>query len=147
MSHYLPSIPRICLSPEIKTNYFSFFISDRIEFFFFLVMRYYCQCLNVTIDILQINDNPQILTRMNLLNDLNPSQEWFECNILSDKSIHILWQCLFQSISIRDMKLNRCLACNQYTHIITTESNKILINKDLLVCKKNTTIKQIIYLF
>ncbi len=33
------------------------------------------------------------------------------------------------------MKLNRCLICNQYTHITSNESNRVLINKELLLCK------------
>lgn len=64
----------------------------------------------------------------------NLSEEWFQCNLLSEKSIHIVWQSLLQSINVRDMKLNRCLVCNQYTHITNNESNQILINKDLLLC-------------
>lgn len=30
------------------------------------------------------------------------------------------------------MKLNRCLGCNQYTHIVNNETNRIFINKNLL---------------
>ncbi|CAF1471205.1 unnamed protein product, partial [Adineta steineri] len=55
-----------------------------------------------------------------------------EYNVSSEQTIHIAWQSLFQSIPVRDMKLNRCLACNQYTHITNIESNRILINKNLL---------------
>jgi hypothetical protein len=63
----------------------------------------------------------------------NLSEEWFECHLLTEKSIHVVWQSFIQSISVRDMKLNRCLVCNQYTHITNNESNRVLINKDLLV--------------
>ncbi|CAF1136887.1 unnamed protein product [Rotaria sordida] len=106
-------------------------------------MHFYCQCLNVTIDVLEINDNQETQTHI-LANDLirfvNLPHEWFECNISSDLRIRIAWQSLFQSISIRDMKLNRCLVCNQYTHITNNDTNKMLINKDLL---NDITVKDI----
>ncbi|UJR15487.1 hypothetical protein I4U23_002430 [Adineta vaga] len=91
-------------------------------------MRFYCQCLNVTIDVLEIDNEQETLTHF-LPVDL--TEEWNEYNLLSDQAIRIVWQSLFQSISLRDMKLNRCLACNQYTHVTNFESNRILINKDL----------------
>lgn len=93
-------------------------------------MHYYCQCLNITIDTLAIDENQPT----NFLSFANLSEEWFECNLLSEKSIHIVWQSFLQSINVRDMKLNRCLVCNQYTHITNNESNRILINKELLLC-------------
>lgn len=71
---------------------------------------------------------------LDFLSFANLSEEWFECNLLSEKSIHIVWQSFLQSINVRDMKLNRCLVCNQYTHITNNESNRILINKELLLC-------------
>jgi len=89
-------------------------------------MHYYCQCLNVTIDV----NNQE---KSNSISFANLSEEWFEYNLLSEQSIHVAWENLIQSIPIRDMKLNRCLVCNQYTHIKNNESNGILINKDLLV--------------
>ncbi|CAF0997948.1 unnamed protein product [Adineta steineri] len=98
-------------------------------------MRFYCQCLNVTIDVLEINDNQETLTYslpVDLIPFVNLSEEWMEYNVSSEQTIHIAWQSLFQSIPVRDMKLNRCLACNQYTHITNIESNRILINKNLL---------------
>lgn len=70
---------------------------------------------------------------LDLISFANLSEEWFESYLLSEKSIRIIWESLIQSISVRDMKLNRCLACNQYTHITNNESNRVLINKDLLV--------------
>ncbi|CAF2500716.1 unnamed protein product [Rotaria sp. Silwood2] len=98
-------------------------------------MRFYCQCLNVTIDILEIDDNQETKKHFfatDLIRFINLPHEWFQCNMSSELTINIAWQSLFQSISVRDMKLNRCLVCNQYTHATNIDTNKILINKDLL---------------
>ncbi|CAF2990323.1 unnamed protein product [Rotaria socialis] len=98
-------------------------------------MHFYCQCLNVTIDVLEINDSQETQTNV-LANELkrfvNLKNGWLECKIATELAIHIVWQNLFQSISLRDMKLNRCLGCNQYTHLTNMNMNRILINKDLL---------------
>ena len=34
-------------------------------------MRFYCHCLNVCIDVLETNDDPQILSRMNIRTPLD----------------------------------------------------------------------------
>ncbi|CAF1077371.1 unnamed protein product [Adineta ricciae] len=98
-------------------------------------MRFYCQCLNVTIDVFEL-DNQQESLRQFLPVDF--CEEWNEFHLLSDRAVHIVWQSLYQSISMRDMKLNRCLACNQYTHVTNLEFNRILVNKNLL---NETTVK------
>ncbi|CAF0800607.1 unnamed protein product [Rotaria sp. Silwood1] len=106
-------------------------------------MHFYCQCLNVTIDVLEIDDNQETKTHFlttDMIRFVNLPHEWFQCNISSELTIHIAWQSLFQSINVRDMKLNRCLVCNQYTHVTYIDNNKILINKDLL---NDKTVKNI----
>lgn len=98
-------------------------------------MRFYCQCLNVTIDVLEACADQESLTHViptDLLQWINTSEEWLVCTERSIPTVHVAWQSLFQTIPIRDMKLNRCLACQVYTHISNVQSNKILINKDLL---------------
>jgi len=92
-------------------------------------MRYYCPCLNVTIDV----NHQENSTNIQPISFANLSEEWLEYNLLSEQSINIAWESLIQSIPIRDMKLNRCLVCYQYTHIKDNESKQILINKNLLV--------------
>lgn len=64
---------------------------------------------------------------------INLSDGWLACKLSSEFAIHVAWHSLFQSINIRDIKLNRCLACNQYTHITFADTNRLLINEDLLV--------------
>ena len=39
----------------------------RVYEFLFLVMRFYCHCLNVNIDVLKTNDDQETLTRINNL--------------------------------------------------------------------------------
>ena len=116
-------------------------------------MRFYCQCLNVTIDVLETCADQETFTRTlnagsllnvvvlvgldliptDLLQWINTSEEWLVCTERSIPTVHVAWHSLFHTIPIRDMKLNRCLACQVYTHISNVQSNKILINKDLLV--------------
>ena len=119
-------------------------------------MRFYCQCLNVTIDVLETCADQETFTRTSrhvrcspsstvvfllgldliptdLLQWINTSEEWLVCTERAIPTVHVAWQSLFQTIPIRDMKLNRCLACQVCTHISNVQSNKILINKDLLV--------------
>ena len=95
-------------------------------------MHYYCQCLNISIDILAI-ETTSIDLDVHLIPFVNLPDEWLECRYLSEQSIQIIWQNLLQTISIHDMELHRCLVCNQYTHITKNQSNRILINRDLLV--------------
>lgn len=66
---------------------------------------------------------------------VNISHEWYVCVVPSDQSVHIAWQSLLQTIPVRDMKLNRCLGCNLYTHVANISASRMLINKDLLVRK------------
>ena len=73
---------------------------------------------------------------VDLVQFVNTSHEWFLCNVPSDQSVHVTWQTLLQTIPVREMKLNRCLGCNLYTHVTNIAPNRMLINKDLLVCLK-----------
>jgi len=104
-------------------------------------MRFYCHCLNVNIDVLETNDDQETLTQfvpVDLAQFVNISHEWFVCDVPSDQSVHIAWQTLLQTIPVRDMKLNRCLGCNLYTHVTNIGPSLMLINKDLL---DETTVK------
>lgn len=101
----------------------------------FLVMRFYCHCLNVNIDVLATNDDQETQTQfvpIDLVQFVNTSHEWFVCDVPSDQSVHVTWQSLLQIIPVREMKLNRCLGCNLYTHVTNIAPSRMLINKDLL---------------
>lgn len=63
----------------------------------------------------------------------NLSETWFQCRLLSEQSIDVRWLSLSHSTTIRDMLLNRCLICNQYTHILNQDSDRIWLNRDLVV--------------
>ncbi|CAF5043037.1 unnamed protein product, partial [Rotaria sp. Silwood1] len=98
-------------------------------------MRFYCHCLNVNIDVLEINDDHETISQfvpVDLVQVVNIQHEWFLCDVPSDQSIHITWQSLLQSVPVRDMKLNRCLGCHLYTHVTNIAPSRMLINKDLL---------------
>ncbi|CAF3171666.1 unnamed protein product [Rotaria sp. Silwood2] len=98
-------------------------------------MRFYCHCLNVNIDVLEINDDHETIAQfvpIDLVQVVNIQHEWFLCDVPSDQSVHITWQSLLQSIPVRDMKLNRCLGCHLYTHVTNIAPSRMLINKDLL---------------
>jgi hypothetical protein len=130
-------------------------------------MRFYCRCLNFHIDVLETNDDQETLTRMkkmflfilvfyfsiielvpvDLVQYVNISHEWFLCDVPSDQSIHIAWQCLFQIIPVRDMKLYRCLGCNLFTHVTNIAPSRMLINKDLLVRLKKRKIRYYLFRF
>ncbi|CAF2062336.1 unnamed protein product [Rotaria magnacalcarata] len=97
-------------------------------------MRFYCQCLNVSIDVLEINDDHQTITQFvptELVQVINMHQEWFLCDVPSNQTVCITWQSLLQSIPVRDMKLNRCLGCHLYTHVTSIATSRMLINRDL----------------
>lgn len=119
-------------------------------------MRFYCHCLNVSIDVLDINDDQEALARktifypdvfffltfpsnileflpVDLVQSVHTYHEWFLCNVPSDHTVHTGWNSLLQILPVRDMKLNRCLGCNLYTHVTHIAPSKMLINKDLLV--------------
>lgn len=76
------------------------------------------------------------LQSVDLIPFLNTPDQWLECQFLSNQSIHIQWQSLSQIITLREMKIQRCLNCNQYTHIINYETNRLLINRELYVMKE-----------
>jgi hypothetical protein len=97
-------------------------------------MRFYCHCLNVNIDVLKTNDDQETVTQfvpVDLVQFVNISHEWFVCDVPSEQSVHIAWQSLLQTIPVREMKLNRCLGCNLYTHVTNIAPSRMLINKDL----------------
>ncbi|CAF1015564.1 unnamed protein product [Adineta ricciae] len=98
-------------------------------------MRFYCHCLNINIDVLETADDQETLTQfvpIDLEQYVNISHEWYVCDVPSDQSVHIAWQSLLQTIPVRDMKLNRCLGCNLYTHVSNITASRMLISKDLL---------------
>ncbi|CAF1204476.1 unnamed protein product [Adineta ricciae] len=98
-------------------------------------MRFYCHCLNINIDVLESSDDQETLTQfvpIDLEQYVNLSHEWYVCDVPSDQSVHIAWQSLLQTIPVRDMKLNRCLGCNFYTHVTNITASRMLISKDLL---------------
>ena len=70
---------------------------------------------------------------VDLVQSVHTYHEWFLCNVPSDHSVHTGWNSLLQILPVRDMKLNRCLGCNLYTHVTSIAPSKMLINKDLLV--------------
>lgn len=129
----------------------------RVSSFAFLVMRFYCHCLNVNIDVLETNDDQETLTRKNttknthriinsifvflsrlefipadLVQFVNISHEWLLCDAPKDQSVQIIWQSLIQIHPIREMKLYRCLGCHLYTHVANIGSSQMLVNKDLI---------------
>ena len=128
--------------------YFELDTSDIESFSIPFTMHYYCQCLNITIDILESQPPTSIRGGsssceipsfdLDFVSFANLSEEWFECHFASEHSIGIAWHSLLQSINVRDMKLNRCLVCQQYTHISSNESNRILINRELLRCQEKS---------
>ncbi|CAF1082791.1 unnamed protein product [Adineta steineri] len=98
-------------------------------------MRLYCHCLNINIDVLQTHDDQETLKQfvpVDLVQFVNISHEWYVCDVPSEQSVHIVWQSLLQTIPVRDMKLNRCLGCNLYTHVTNIGPSRMLINKDML---------------
>ena len=88
-----------------------------IYIFYFFIFLFFCIEL-VPVDLVQF---------------VNISQEWFVCDVPSEQSVHIAWQGLLQIMPVRDMRLNRCLGCNLYTHVTNIGPSRMLINKDLLV--------------
>lgn len=77
---------------------------------------------------------------VDLVQSVHTYHEWFLCNVPSDHSVHTGWNSLLQILPIRDMKLNRCLGCNLYTHVTNFAPSKMLINKDLL---DDTTVSEV----
>jgi len=107
----------------------------RVSSFAFLVMRFYCHCLNVNIDVLETNDDQETLTQFipaDLVQFVNISHEWLLCDAPKDQSVQIIWQSLIQIHPIREMKLYRCLGCHLYTHVTNIGSSQMLVNKDLI---------------
>ncbi len=87
------------------------------------------------------------LVPVDLVQYVNISHEWFLCDVPSDQSVHITWQSVLQIIPVREMKLNRCLGCNLFTHVTNIAPSRMLINKDLLVrSNEKKTNGEIIYL-